>query len=425
MALLMSGPTNPSCSNPLPRVRAAPTESWSVRLDPDRAIDAEDQVLVADVVDEAVGRDQAAVLVAQAAEAGQPQADHRRQAAAAEVLDDPEFGIGKSFRPRRDAEGAATQRRVAVSYRGIASTQRASHGELRAVELRQCGRVAEDGRGHVLRHGQAHPRHAPGRRRQHVLGVRPIPLAQRRGACRCQGEPHGQDDENEPAVHRAPPAVKTGSKRHPARRRGRQPIVRIPVPTVASALSEMGLDASFPLVGVFPFFRPLKPAKPAILDRVRGSGFASGGKKVTRHHLCEAPSGPFRQMVPVTFFPFAAPGAGPQFRVGPICLTTGGCVKYFAFGRKATSEGYVPGLSVSRMTATVSSNGQNQRTSKHGDNAHETRETNPIVRSGAGGNDGGGAGHGSTAGRRAGLGPAPPPPSTAGNSPPPTRNSAA
>ena len=26
-------------------------------------------------------------------------------------------------------------------------------------------------------------------------------------------------------------------------------------------------------------------------------------EKGDRHHLCEAPSGPFRQMVPVTFFP--------------------------------------------------------------------------------------------------------------------------
>ena len=34
MALLMSGPMNPNCSNPVPRVMAAPTESWSVNWTP-------------------------------------------------------------------------------------------------------------------------------------------------------------------------------------------------------------------------------------------------------------------------------------------------------------------------------------------------------------------------------------------------------
>ena len=159
------------------------------QLDADGAIDAEDHVLVADVIEEAVRRGQAAVLVAQAAEAGQPHADNRRQAAAAEVLDHADVGIGKSLRPRGDAEGDVVQRRVAAGDRGIPLDPRASHGELRAVKLRQRGGVAEDRRRHILRHGEAHPRHPSGRRRQHVLGVRAIPLAKRRGACPTNTKP--------------------------------------------------------------------------------------------------------------------------------------------------------------------------------------------------------------------------------------------
>ena len=37
--------------------------------------------------------------------------------------------------------------------------------------------------------------------------------------------------------------------------------------------------------------------------RVAVQAFAGSREKGDRHHLCEAPSGPFRQMVPVTFFP--------------------------------------------------------------------------------------------------------------------------
>jgi tRNA threonylcarbamoyladenosine biosynthesis protein TsaB len=39
---------------------------------------------------------------------------------------------------------------------------------------------------------------------------------------------------------------------------------------------------------------------------VSGPGLAKLGEKGDRYHLCEAPSGPFRQMVPVPFFPHVA-----------------------------------------------------------------------------------------------------------------------
>ncbi len=41
----------------------------------------------------------------------------------------------------------------------------------------------------------------------------------------------------------------------------------------------------------------------AVLGPLVLSDLAGFGEKGDRHHLCEAPSGPFRQMVPVTFFP--------------------------------------------------------------------------------------------------------------------------
>ena len=266
--------------------------------DADCGIDAEDHVLVADVIEEAVRRGQAAVLVAQAAEAGQPHADNRRQAAAAEVLDDPDVGIGESFRPRRDAEGDMIQRRVAAGDRGISLDPCAPHGKLRAVELRQRGRVAEDCRGHILRHGEAHPRHAPGGRRQHVLGVRSIPLAQRRWVCNAKVNPTAKTTRMNLFFIMHPLRRRLASKRKtpagcqrrrlnrlkhtPPRNGGFPPrhrehsIVRIPVPTVASALPEMGLEASLPLVGTFPSVGPLKPAKAVILYRVQGSGVRLG-----------------------------------------------------------------------------------------------------------------------------------------------------
>ena len=64
-----------------------------------------------------------------------------------------------------------------VGHGRIAFHPAAAQRELRSLELGQRGRVAENGRGHVLRPGDAHARHAARGRPHDVLQIAAVALA--------------------------------------------------------------------------------------------------------------------------------------------------------------------------------------------------------------------------------------------------------
>ena len=66
---------------------------------------------------------------------------------------------------------------------------------------------------------------------------------------------------------------------------------------------------------------------PTQRDHGRAIALATEGKG-DRHHLCAAPSGPFRQMVPVPFFRHSNPVSSVSVRsVAPSCDRTSDCAR--------------------------------------------------------------------------------------------------
>ena len=113
----------------------------------------------------------------------------------AQILGHADLGGGGALGSRRGAERRARRRVIETAVVGhgwIAFDPAAAQRELGSLKLGQRGRVAEYGRGHILRPGDAHARHAARGRPHDILQVGAVALPASQTGIRGNGNRDGQ-----------------------------------------------------------------------------------------------------------------------------------------------------------------------------------------------------------------------------------------